>query len=193
MNNPVSVPATRRDFVMLDGGDLVPVDARVQEILTAQQARTAFLERRLTEMQAACNVELQKRRKFEAEANQQYAEYELVRAECMRQRDRAETLAGFIESLPIETGIPRAVASAIQEVFPEKQKGEKPCTTGADQQSRPDRGMTSPGRVTEEMRALSVDLSALQSSINETVHQIQMAIAEALKRGCRVTGLKEAK
>lgn len=77
-------------------------------------------QRRVTELQGAINAELDRRRKFEAEASQYYAETVLLRNECIRLRRLIETLAAFIEKTYANTdeAIPDEIAHAMEAFFP---------------------------------------------------------------------------
>jgi hypothetical protein len=70
---------------------------------------------------------VEKRRRFEADANQEYAERLLVRAECIRQRERAEAMAGWIERLmgdQPQIHVPDYVQDAMRAVFPGEDDAE---------------------------------------------------------------------
>lgn len=93
-----------------------------------KQAETQLAERiiahdkRVSELLAASNAELERRRALDSECSQLLAEQKLVRAECIRQRERAEYLAEFIEGL-VDVEIPHSVAVAMEGTFPEVANG----------------------------------------------------------------------
>lgn len=76
--------------------------------------------RRINELLEAQAAEVQRRRKFEAEANQEFAERVLLRGECIRLRAVLEVLANFIEErFPFDADdVPADVRQALESVFP---------------------------------------------------------------------------
>lgn len=102
-------------------GQMIIVNTATQ---LRKQAETQLAERiiahdrRVTELLEANNRELERRRVLDSECSQLLAEQKLVRAECIRQRDRAEKLAEFIEELP-NIDIPADVAQAMEGMFPD--------------------------------------------------------------------------
>ncbi len=95
------------------------------------EAAIVKLEARIKELLEANNAEVNRRRKFEGEAAQEYVEKLLLRNECIRLRDAHGILAGFIEGLPEEIEAPEAVAAAMDAAFPLERKA-----AGADESDR---------------------------------------------------------
>lgn len=91
-----------------------------QNTLASEKAAIAQQQRRIDDLLKANNDELAKRRKFEAEANQEYCEKLLLRQECIRLRDICCTLASDIEETHSNAGepIPEDLAKAIDALFP---------------------------------------------------------------------------
>lgn len=88
--------------------------------LTESAREVLRLEARERELLAANNLEIDKRRKFEAEANQQHCEIILLRNECIRLRNVIEHLADFIEECHENSGdpIPEEIQADIDAIFP---------------------------------------------------------------------------
>jgi hypothetical protein len=62
------------------------------------------LRARVTALLEANNAELERRRRFEAEANQAHCEAILLRNECIRLRDANSALSSFIEECHTNSG-----------------------------------------------------------------------------------------
>lgn len=97
--------------------------ADLQVVANAQaedKAVIARLMRRVDDLLEANNRELGRRRALDDENSQLLAEQKLVRAECIRQRNRAEKLAEYIEGFRQEGDgtIPADVAAAMEATFP---------------------------------------------------------------------------
>lgn len=82
------------------------------------EAEIQRLRGRERDLLLACNHELEKKRRFEAEANQQYCETILLRAECIRLRAVHSVLASFIEERHVGEELPEVVMAAIDAPFP---------------------------------------------------------------------------
>jgi hypothetical protein len=97
-------------------------DLRVtQSALGDEKATVARQQRRIDDLLRANNAELEKRRKFETEANQEYCERLLLRQECIRLREAHSVLASHIEEAHgnADEAIPDELSDAMNAVFPE--------------------------------------------------------------------------
>ncbi len=97
-----------------------------RDVLAAIDATLAELRTRITKLQETNNTYMEKARRFEAEANQQFSDTILHRNECIRLRGHMETLSSFIEECHANSGepIPEEIAAAIDAVFPPDAKGD---------------------------------------------------------------------
>lgn len=128
----------------------------------AIDAEFDFFRRRITELQAANTAEVERRRRFEQEANEEHAEYLLVRNECIRLREQLCTLAAFIDECHRNSGerIPGEIADAMEAYFPPEAITDTMRVNALERSYREQNPDAAPIRETIDSTLLSGEASA---------------------------------